>query len=185
MSDEEQMDAIEEDEVNTEVESLFMKTQVDSFDEESFYDMYVPLSVQLENDNWNNLYVSEPNETQDVEDSDSVVMPIARVKRIMKMDPEVNIISKRAVQIMSKATTLFIDMLANKLNARMKQDGTKTVKNSHLIQVCSQTPSLRFLVEDLTLEERDVKRVKVSQPQESQRTVKEPKSGITSFFHKR
>ena len=121
------------------------------------------------------------------------------------MDPEVNIISKRAVQIMSKATvltvncidmqTLFIDMLANKLNARMKQDGTKTVKvlllilyhhqNSHLIQVCSQTPSLRFLVEDLTLEERAVKRVKVSQPQESQRTVKEPKSGITSFFHKR
>ena len=36
MSDEEQLDAIEEDEVNTEVESLFMKTQVDSFDEESF-----------------------------------------------------------------------------------------------------------------------------------------------------
>ena len=79
MSDEEQMDAIEEDEVNTEVESLFMKTQVDSFDEESFYDMYVPLSVQLENDNWNNLYVSEPNETQDVEDSDSVVMPIGSI----------------------------------------------------------------------------------------------------------
>lgn len=79
MSDEEQLDAIEEDEVNTEVESLFMKTQVDSFDEESFYDMYVPLSVQLENDNWNNLYVSEPNETQDVEDSDSVVMPIGSI----------------------------------------------------------------------------------------------------------
>ena len=79
MSDEEQMDAIEEDEVNTEVESLFMKTQVDSFDEESFYDMYVPLSVQLENDNWNNLYVSEPNETQDVEDSDSVIMPIGSI----------------------------------------------------------------------------------------------------------
>ena len=79
MSDAEQMDAIEEDEVNTEVESLFMKTQVDSFDEESFYDMYVPLSVQLENDNWNNLYVSEPNETQDVEDSDSVVMPIGSI----------------------------------------------------------------------------------------------------------
>ena len=79
MSDEEQIDAIEEDEVNTEVESLFMKTQVDSFDEESFYDMYVPLSVQLENDNWNNLYVSEPNETQDVEDSDSVVMPIGSI----------------------------------------------------------------------------------------------------------
>ena len=56
-----------------------MKTQVDSFDEESFYDMYVPLSVQLENDNWNNLYVSEPNETQDVEDSDSVVMPIGSI----------------------------------------------------------------------------------------------------------
>ena len=79
MSDEEQMDAIEEDEVNTEVESLFMKTQVDSFDEESFYDMYVPLSVQLENDNWNNLYVSEPNETQGIEDSDSVVMPIGSI----------------------------------------------------------------------------------------------------------
>ena len=81
MSDKEQMDVIEEDEVNAEVESLFMKTQVESFDEESFYDMYVPLSVQLENDDWNNLYISESNETPDVEDSESIVMPIGSIVR--------------------------------------------------------------------------------------------------------
>ncbi|KAK8795380.1 hypothetical protein WA588_004224, partial [Blastocystis sp. NMH] len=124
---------------------------------------------------------TQPNEAETEEGE--VVIPVARVKRIMKMDPDTNIISKKAALAMSKATTLFIDILGRKLNDRMAQDGTKTIKTSHLIQVCSQTPSLRFLLEDLTQEEMDSKRVRVTRNRVSTPKETAPSGkGIASFF---
>lgn len=79
MSDEDHIDVAEEDEVNAEVESLFVKTQIEPMDEEMFYDMYVPLSVQLENEYWYDLYPVETKEATEPEDPGTVIMPIGLI----------------------------------------------------------------------------------------------------------
>ena len=79
MSDEDYIDVAEEDEVNAEVESLFVKTQIEPTDEEMFYDMYVPLSVQLENEYWYDLYPVETKEAIETEDPGTVIMPIGLI----------------------------------------------------------------------------------------------------------
>ena len=115
-------------------------------------------------------------------------MILGRVKRVMKMDPDVNVVSKQAVNIVTKAATLFIDMLASKTNEWMEKDGGKQVKTATLIQVCRKNPSLRFLLDDLSLEEMTPKRVRTSRVESKEQDrpegSKENPNSIMHFFGK-
>ena len=123
---------------NAEVDALFQSTQRTDGFRESEYDLYVPLAVQIEDTRWNVL--SEPTtiETTEVEtDEGEVLIPVgrdgddrswvARVKRIMKMDPETNIISKKAALAMSKATVWFWMDDEDRLFSSISWEGNSTI----------------------------------------------------------
>ena len=80
------------------------------------FDLYVPLAVLLGKKPWDQL--SPINSTaESSSEITEVVLPastcaqllliLGRVKRVMKMDPDVNVISKQAVNIVTKATVGF------------------------------------------------------------------------------
>ena len=58
MSDSEENPELEKETLNDEIDALFIKTQM-SKEEEEEYDMYIPLSVQLESNQWNVLAPSK------------------------------------------------------------------------------------------------------------------------------
>ena len=53
MSDIEENPEVDTSMLEEEVDTLFMKTQVEQSQNPDDYLLYVPISVQLENDNWN------------------------------------------------------------------------------------------------------------------------------------
>ena len=53
MSDIEENPEVDPSMLEEEVDTLFMKTQVEQSQNPDDYLLYVPISVQLENDNWN------------------------------------------------------------------------------------------------------------------------------------
>ena len=54
-----------------------------------------------------------------------------------------------------------------------------------LDKVCKQNPCLRFLLDDLTLEEMDSKRVRTSKPKaETRKEEPVAKNSISNFFRK-
>ena len=70
MSDSEVAPEIDQNAFEDEVDALFMKTQLTILDNES-YDMYIPLSVQMENAQWNRLVPSNSEYTNQDEATDS------------------------------------------------------------------------------------------------------------------
>ena len=103
-----------------EVDALFQKTQRNETGSNDRYDFYVPLAVRIENPKWDCLNPNmDPNTNEEcAKQLEEVIMPagigvergwgIARVKKLMKMDPDVNIVAKQSVAIISKATVLFV-----------------------------------------------------------------------------
>ncbi|KAK8826848.1 hypothetical protein WA556_004435 [Blastocystis sp. ATCC 50177/Nand II] len=115
-----------------EVDALFQKTQRNETGSNDRYDFYVPLAVRIENPKWDCLNPNmDPNTNEEcAKQLEEVIMPAARVKKLMKMDPDVNIVAKQSVAIMSKATTLFIDYLASKVKERMDSEHGKQIHMS-------------------------------------------------------
>lgn len=115
---------IDQDVFNNEVDELFMKTQINNDEEEEDYDKYVPLSVQMESAVWNVLVPSKESETDGSISNDNnepVSFPISthflssltvgRVRKIMKMDPSVKVVSKQALTVLAKATVFILILI--------------------------------------------------------------------------
>ena len=80
------------------------------------FDLYVPLAVLLGKKHWDHL--SPINSTSESSSEitevvlpastfDPLLLILGRVKRVMKMDPDVNVVSKQAVNIVTKAAVGF------------------------------------------------------------------------------
>lgn len=78
----------------------------------------------------------------------NIPFPLARIKRIAKMDDEVKNISKEGVLAITKATELFISRLALKCGTEASLRKGKTIKPNDLYSVIYKQPNLEFLRND-------------------------------------
>uniref|UniRef100_A0A336KFY0 CSON008407 protein n=1 Tax=Culicoides sonorensis TaxID=179676 RepID=A0A336KFY0_CULSO len=71
-------------------------------------------------------------------------LPMGRIKNIMKLDPDVNLMSSEAIFVVTKATELFIESLAKECIAH-KDPKKKTIQKRDVDQVFSSADALKFL----------------------------------------
>ncbi|XP_067000839.1 DNA polymerase epsilon subunit 4 [Anabrus simplex] len=72
-------------------------------------------------------------------------LPIARVKHIMKMDPDVNLASQEAVFLIAKSTELFIESLSREAYTYTAQAKRKTLQKKDIDSAVDSVDSLAFL----------------------------------------
>ncbi|KAI3780775.1 hypothetical protein L2E82_10765 [Cichorium intybus] len=76
--------------------------------------------------------------------------PAGRVKRIMKLDKDINKINSDALFVISNATELFIKFLAEKSSEVAIEKKRKTIKLEHMrIAVKRHQPTADFLLDSL------------------------------------
>ncbi|KAI3736243.1 hypothetical protein L6452_15781 [Arctium lappa] len=79
-------------------------------------------------------------------------LPVGRVKRIMKLDKEINKINSEALFVITNATELFVKFLAEKSSEVAIEKKRKTIKLEHLrIAVKRHQPTADFLLDSLPM----------------------------------
>lgn len=82
----------------------------------------------------------------DKEDAEpDLSLPLARVKRIMRLDKEVKNTAVDACRLVSRATELFVESLVEGAYHTMKQQKRKTVKHADVEHHVLRKPRLEFL----------------------------------------
>lgn len=72
-------------------------------------------------------------------------LPLSRIKSIMKLDPELNLVSSESVFLMSKVTELFIKSLARESFVFVEQGKKKTVQKKDVESAINVVDALMFL----------------------------------------
>ncbi|EEB11445.1 DNA polymerase epsilon subunit, putative [Pediculus humanus corporis] len=72
-------------------------------------------------------------------------LPVNRIKKLMKIDPDVSLASKEAVFLITKATELLINSLAKEAYTYTVEENKKTVMRKHLDAAISNIDALAFL----------------------------------------
>ncbi|XP_068225184.1 DNA polymerase epsilon subunit 4-like [Palaemon carinicauda] len=72
-------------------------------------------------------------------------LPLARIKRIMKADPDLQLCNQDAVFLVAKATELFIDSLVQEVCQYTVQSRKKTVSKRDLDNCINAIDTLAFL----------------------------------------
>ncbi|XP_072379184.1 DNA polymerase epsilon subunit 4-like [Diabrotica undecimpunctata] len=72
-------------------------------------------------------------------------LPLARIKNMMKLDPDCTIISQDSLFLITKATEMFIEFLAEEANKQLSHGKRKTVLKRDVDIVIENNPSLCFL----------------------------------------
>ncbi|XP_023936886.1 DNA polymerase epsilon subunit 4 [Bicyclus anynana] len=75
----------------------------------------------------------------------STKLPLARIKNIMKMDPDVSIVNAEAVFLVTKATELFLETIAKETYTYTAQQKRKTIAKKDLDVVINKVDCLCFL----------------------------------------
>ncbi|KAJ2946888.1 hypothetical protein O0L34_g16221 [Tuta absoluta] len=87
---------------------------------------------------------SKPQKAEVVRHSYSPKLAMGRVKNIMKMDPDVNIVQHDAVYLVTKATEMFIETLANETHSYLPKN-KKTINKKELDLAINRVDCLCFL----------------------------------------
>ena len=117
------------------------------------------------------------------------VLPVARVRKIVKLDPDVKGLSKEGIQLITKASELFVAALGtSSVQVATLQNRRKIVPDD-ILQVCETKPSFMFLQEDvrsLIDEQKEEHIIKEKAKEEAKsKANSEANSGVkplTSFF---
>ncbi|XP_026751466.1 DNA polymerase epsilon subunit 4 [Galleria mellonella] len=75
----------------------------------------------------------------------STRLPMARVKNIMKMDPDVSIVSSDAVFLVTKATELFLETIAKETYSYTSTNKRKLISKKDLDLIINKVDCLCFL----------------------------------------
>ncbi|XP_049866479.1 DNA polymerase epsilon subunit 4 [Pectinophora gossypiella] len=79
-----------------------------------------------------------------VKNSHAPKLAMGRIKNIMKMDPDVNIVQQDAVFLVTKATEMFLETLANETYSYLPKN-KKTINKKELDLAINRVDSLCFL----------------------------------------
>ena len=112
--------------------------------------------------------------------------PVARIKKICRLDPEVKNLSKEAVQLITKAAEEFTMKLGKDAFAMAKMNSRKTILPDDVADVCSLREPFLFLNEDIRdLVKTLAKEAKVIRREKSPSSINNSTVGVkplTSYF---
>ncbi|XP_030763866.1 DNA polymerase epsilon subunit 4 [Sitophilus oryzae] len=74
-----------------------------------------------------------------------VKLPFAKIKHIMKMDPDCVIVQQDAVFLVTKATEMFIEFLTKETNKQLTGNKRKTIMKKDVDATVESIPQLCFL----------------------------------------
>jgi DNA polymerase epsilon subunit 4 len=74
-----------------------------------------------------------------------LTLPLARVKKLVKMDPDVKQITQNAAKVLTKATELFVAYLVRKAHERTVQEKRKIIQYQDCAMAVQQYDTLEFL----------------------------------------
>eukprot|EP01095_Lingulamoeba_sp_RSL-Kostka_P000281 TRINITY_DN1043_c2_g3_i2.p1 TRINITY_DN1043_c2_g3~~TRINITY_DN1043_c2_g3_i2.p1 ORF type:complete len:136 (+),score=40.69 TRINITY_DN1043_c2_g3_i2:169-576(+) len=116
---------------------------------------------QVENNNdesnENNNIVSGNNDNQENEGKKidtKVQLPLARVRRIAKNDPDIKNISNDSAVLMAKTTELFIQFLVKEAEKNTIGNDRKIIKYQDLAQVVHDNEQFTFLADVMPLQHK-------------------------------
>ncbi|XP_037725336.1 chromatin accessibility complex 16kD protein-like [Drosophila subpulchrella] len=79
--------------------------------------------------------------------NDETVLPLSRVRTIMKSSMDKGLITNEVLFLMTKCTELFVRYLAGKLYVEAsRQKSSETLEYEHLSQLVNKSKNLEFLV---------------------------------------
>ncbi|ODV96700.1 hypothetical protein PACTADRAFT_48521 [Pachysolen tannophilus NRRL Y-2460] len=79
--------------------------------------------------------------------NESTTLPQARIRKIVKLDPDYSGVSSASIQLITKATELFVQDLTSKASIETRRMGRKKINYEDFYQVVKQNPSLMFLAD--------------------------------------
>ena len=91
----------------------------------------------------------EQEAEEDKKGPEVLLIPKAAVKRIMKLDPEVNQVANDAVILVAKATEMFLEKFSNDARALALAEQRANVKYEDLADACHKDPNYEFLPESV------------------------------------
>jgi len=74
-----------------------------------------------------------------------LVLPLARVKRIVKTDPDIKLISGDAAFLITRATELFIQLLAKEAHNETVKNKRKILQYNDLSHIVNNRDEMEFL----------------------------------------
>lgn len=83
------------------------------------------------------------------DDDDAVLFPVARIRKICKLDPDVKGISKESALLITKATELFCTKLAKECVIMAQMQNRRKLLPEDVVEVCSVKEAFMFLRSDL------------------------------------
>eukprot|EP01037_Dinobryon_pediforme_P018781 gene18781-19088_t len=114
--------------------------------------------------------------------SASLVFPLGRIKRILKMDPDVRNISKESVAVITKVAEVFVGFLAQQSVRSAALRGSRSVKASDVFQTIHSNEIFSFLRMDFPRKLLNITTVNSTNNNHQPLCHSEKNLGIDNFF---
>ncbi len=82
-------------------------------------------------------------------DANDLVFPVARIRKIAKLDPEVKTLSKEALQLVVKSAELALSKLGKESVKVARLENRRTLMAQDVAHVCAHREAFRFLKDDI------------------------------------